>query len=100
MPVARKGLLQTSFRRKLLSYRETWRQGIHKAHLGIPNFRVLTVTTTEERVRHLVEACQSPSGGGARLFLFLDEESLGQGDILAYEWVNGRGEAVRLLSPD
>jgi hypothetical protein len=98
MPVTRKGLAQTSFARKLLAYQETWRQGLHRAHLGIPNFRVLTVTTSRERVEHLVEACRSLAGGGARLFLFTDQESLGRGDIIATEWVNGRGETVRLLA--
>ena len=96
MPVARKGLGQTSFRRKLLAYQETWRQGLHRAHLGIPNFRVLTVTTSEERVRHLVAACRS-LGGGSRLFLFADQGALGRGTILAYEWVNGRNESAPLL---
>jgi hypothetical protein len=97
MPVVRKGLEQTSFLRKLLCYQETWRRGLHRRHLGIPNFRVLTVTTSEERVRHLVEACRSLAGG-ARLFLFTDEEALGRGDILAQEWVNGRGEVVQVSS--
>ncbi len=96
MPVARRGLEQTSFLRKLLAYRETWRQGLHKTHLGIPNFRILTVTTTKERVGHLVEACRS-LGVGSRLFLFTDEERLGRGDLLAHEWVNGRGEEMRLI---
>ncbi len=96
MPVMRQGLEQTSFWRKLLGYRETWRQGLHRRHLGIPNFRVLTVTTNEERMRHLVAACRS-IGGGQRLFLFADEERLGGEDILTHEWVNGRGEGVQLL---
>jgi hypothetical protein len=94
MPVVRKGLAQTSFLRKLLAYQETWRQGIHKAHLGIPNFRVLTVTTDKKRLSHLVEACQSLSVG-SRLFLFADNNSLSQRDILLHEWVNGQGELVR-----
>jgi hypothetical protein len=97
MPVTRKGLGQTSLLRKLLCYQETWRQGIHKQHLGIPNFRVLTVTTSRERVEHLVEACRSLGGGGSRLFLFAQGERLGRGDILTHEWVNGRGEPVRFL---
>ena len=96
MPVARKGLAQTSFLRKLLAYQETWRQGLHKAHLGIPNFRVLTVTTNKERVEHLVVACRSISGGGSRLFLFAAQEELGSADILTHRWVNGRGEVIRL----
>ncbi len=96
MPVERKGLVQTSFLRKIFAYRETWRQGLHKEHLGIPNFRVLTVTTSEERVGHLVGACRSLSGGGSRLFLFTTGE-LDREDILAQWWESGRGELVRLF---
>jgi len=96
MPVTRKGLAQTSFRRKLLGYRETWRRGLHRSHLGIPNFRILTVTTTEERLRHLVAACQSLRGGGSRLFLFADQGALGRSNILSHEWMNGRGELLSL----
>lgn len=97
MPIVRKGLGQTSFLRKLLCYQETWRQGLHRRHLGIPNFRVLTVTTSRERVEHLVEACRSLGGGGSRLFLFADQGALGRGTILAHEWVNGRNELGPLL---
>jgi protein involved in plasmid replication-relaxation len=100
MPVMRKGLAQTSFCRKLLAYRKTWRQGLHRAHLGIPNFRVLTVTTSRERVGHLVEECSSLSGGGSRLFLFAERAALHSGDILTHEWMNGRGEVVSLVTED
>jgi hypothetical protein len=96
MPVARKNLAQTSFLRKLLAYTETWRKGLHRAHFGIPSFRVLTVTASMERVAHLVEACRALPGGGARLFLFTTREALAAGEILAREWVNGRGELVRI----
>jgi hypothetical protein len=96
MPVRRKGLTQTSFLRKLLCYQETWRQGIHRTHLGISNFRVLTVTTNRERVKHLVEACRSLVGG-ARLFFFTDDNGLHQSNILLHEWVNGQEEPARLL---
>jgi hypothetical protein len=96
MPVTRKGLAQTSFFRKLLAYEATWRQRLHTRHLGIPNFRVLTVTTTKARVRNLLRACQS-LGGGSGLFLFTDRESLRRGEVLTHEWVNGRGEVLRLL---
>jgi len=92
----RQGLEQTSFRRKLLAYRETWRQGLHRAHLDIRNFRVLTVTTNEERRRHLVAACRS-IGSGRRLFLFADQQAPGLGGILRDDWQNGHGEVVRLI---
>ncbi len=96
MPVVRKSLGQTSFLRKLLAYQETWRQGLHKTHLGIPNFRVLTVTTSRERVEHLEEACQSLVGGGSRLFLFADRERLTRENVLSHQWLNGHYELVRL----
>ncbi len=96
MPVTRKGLAQTSFTRKLLCYQETWRQEVHRTHLGISNFRVITVTTSRERVEHLMEACRSLGGGGSRLFLFRDFERIGNMNILASKWVNGRKEAVGL----
>jgi hypothetical protein len=96
MPVARKGLGQTSFLRKLVCYQETWRQGIHRTHLSIPNFRVLTVTTSRERVEHLVKACPTLTGGGSRLFLFAAQAELGPGDILNHRLVNGQGELVCL----
>jgi|SRR6185295_5735507 len=96
MPVARKGLAQTSFLRKLFCYREIWRQRLHKTHLGIPNFRVLTVTTSRERVKRLIETCHSLLGGGSGLYLFTDQESLGRGGMLTHEWVNGRGEVSTL----
>jgi hypothetical protein len=97
MPVARKGIAQTSFARKLLAYQETWRRELHKTHFGIPNFRVLTVTTSEERIRHLIAESQSLGGGGGRIFLFANQEALGRANILSYEWVNGRGEIARLV---
>jgi hypothetical protein len=96
MPVARKGLDQTSFRRKLLGYRETWRQGLHRAHLGIPNFRVLTVTTNEERRQHLIAACRS-IGSGRRLFLFAHQESFRNMGIFPQAWLNGGAEMATLL---
>jgi hypothetical protein len=57
----------------------------------------LTVTTSRERVGHLVEACRALSGGGSRLFLFTDQESWDRKDILGHEWVNGRRESVWLV---
>lgn len=95
MPVVRKGLAQTSFARKLFAYEATWRQRLHTAHFGWPSFRVLTVSTGAERVRHLVTACQSLTRGRG-LFLFTHGRGrLGGEDFLTRDWVNARGETVR-----
>lgn len=97
MPVARKGLVKTSVLRKLLAYRETWRQRVHARRLGIPNFRVLTVTAGRARLAHLVASCRA-LGVGTSLFFFADRESVCGGDILEQRWLNGRGLPIRLLA--
>jgi hypothetical protein len=96
MPVMRQTLSQTSFYRKLLAYEATWTQKIHKRHLGIHRFRVLTVTTSAARLKSLVEVCSQLKQGHG-LFLFADKTIL-SGDIFSAVWQNGkRGEPGRLL---
>lgn len=70
MPVARKGLAQSSLRRKLLAYEATWRQGIYRSRLGMGNFRVMFIVANEKRRKHL--ATIAPEGGN--LFLYTDKE--------------------------
>jgi Replication-relaxation len=53
MPVERSDLRQSSLLRKVLCYQETWRQGIHKALLGIANFRVLVVAGNGARAKKI-----------------------------------------------
>ena len=96
MPVKRHTLSQTSFNRKLLAYEATWTQDIHRQHLGIHRFRVLTVTTSAARVKSLVEACSQLQRGHG-LFLFADKSAL-SGDLLSNVWQTGRpGETSGLL---
>ena len=75
MPVMRTNLSQTSFYRKLLAYEATWSQSIHRNRFGFHRFRVLTVTTSPERVRSIVEACSTLKTGHG-LFLFADRTIL------------------------
>ena len=81
MPVARQNLTQTSMRRKFVAYAATWRQGLHTSVLGLPHFRVLTITASASRLKSLIEECsQLESGQG--LFLFADKSIL-VGDMLS-----------------
>lgn len=99
MPVVRKNLSQSSFYRKLLAYEATWKQEVHRSQLGFHRFRVLTVTTSADRVKSLIDACsQLKSGHG--LFLFTDLETFQQhADVLTMPWKTGRpGEATSLLN--
>ncbi len=97
MPIRREHLSQTSFFRKLLAYEATWKQGLHRSKFGFNRFRVLSVTTSPQRVESLIEACESiPHGHG--LFLFGESNALAKADPLVFEWRGGRPQqAARLL---
>ncbi len=75
MPVhRRKSKDQTYYAKKMLTYYEANRVGEHVRELGIPNFRVATVTTTPERVEQMIEAQKELTDGrGSNLFLFIDD---------------------------
>ncbi len=84
--------------RKLLAYEATWTRSIHKTRFGFNRFRVLTVTTSKERVKSLVNACYKLERGHG-LFLFGDRSVLENPDLLfAPVWQTGRdGETSSLL---
>lgn len=98
MPITRKGLHHSSFHRKLLAYEATWLQELHRKHFGFHRFRVLTVTTSIDRLKRLVEACRQLDRGQG-LFLFTDADSLlTSPDPLASPWHGMRpGQAIRLI---
>ncbi|MCX6896001.1 MAG: replication-relaxation family protein [Verrucomicrobia bacterium] len=95
MPVVRHKLSQTSFYRKLLAYEATWTNKVHQRHLGIPRFRVLTVTTSAARVKSLLDACSQLQRGHG-LFLFADESVL-QRELLSAVWQCGKAAALSAL---
>jgi hypothetical protein len=85
----------TSFARKLALYLDIWRYKVHHAQFGFQAVRVLTVTTSKQRVGTMVEAVRSLTGGnGSGLFLFVDRETLRASNPLDVEWVSGSGKGV------
>jgi len=88
-------LAQTSFFRKLLAYEATWTHKVHQRHLGIPRFRVLTVTTSAPRVASLLAACSQLKRGHG-LFLFADQSVL-EKDLFAAVWHSGKTGALSPL---
>ena len=98
VPITRSHFDQTSFLRKLLAYETTWTQNLHRTRFHWQRFRVLTVTTTRERVQGMIEACRSLKHGYG-LFLFLDAKTLmEQADFFALRWRTAReGDASELL---
>lgn len=86
MPVQRDGLARSSIQRKLLAYEATWMQQLHQSRFGWNRFRVLTITSSVERLRHIREACRQLQGGGG-LFLFTDTDSMSVAvNVLAHPW--------------
>jgi DNA-binding Lrp family transcriptional regulator len=98
MPVVRNHLRQTSFQRKLLAYEATWTQELHRKHFGFHRFRVLTVSTSTERLTNLVKACNQLERGHG-LFLFTDASSLAaHTDALSLPWQSVKGgQTYRLI---
>lgn len=96
MPVTRQTLLHSSFQRKLLAYHATWQQGLHQTRFGFPRFRVLTVTSSAQRMQSMIAACRELDGGHG-LFLFVEAGALLAADPFTCLWTTGRGEQHRLL---
>ena len=101
MPVKRKNPRQTSFYRKILAYRETWKSEVLGKKFGWSRFRVLTITSSKSRCDHLVRMCaETTKGGGSGLFLFADSTAYkASGSVFHMEWTLGNGlHPVKLTS--
>lgn len=97
MPMRRDRFSQTSFRRKLLAYEATSKQGIHRSRFDFHRFRVLTVKTNPQRVENLVGTCKSLECGQG-LFLFGERRSLAKANPLVFEWRrSGPQRGIQLL---
>lgn len=100
MPIARADLNQTSYMRKLLAYLAGGgKSNIFGAHFGVGNFRVLTVTTSIERMATMMAALKTLTHGvGSQQFLFADRAALQNCyDLLSLDWISGKGERVRII---
>ena len=69
MPVVRSNPKQTSYLGKLTAYREIIERQAHKAHWGIPNLLVLTLTNSKARMVEMMRHLAGQRGNSAA-FLF------------------------------
>lgn len=98
MPVMRRNFSQTSFYRKLVAYEATWAQSIHRKRFRFHRFRLLTVTTTQARLKSIIQACSKLERGHG-LFLFADRKSLENlTDVSSPIWQSCDGERTSLLT--
>jgi hypothetical protein len=96
MPVhRRKSKDQTYYAKKMLAYHEANRVGEHVEELGLPSFRVLTVTTSLSRVQQMIEAQKEMTDGrGSNLFLFIEDARLLESNPLSALWTTGKGKSI------
>lgn len=99
MPVERFDLKQTSILRKLLAYQTLWKSKIHEHHFGWKNFRVLFVTTCDERAANMIAATEGHIlTRGSPLFLYADKHALYCHDnLLSHDWHDSYGNPQRLV---
>jgi hypothetical protein len=97
IPISRSGEDHRSIRRKLKTYYDGWRAQRHLEQFGVKQMRVLTVTSSQERVHNMVGAVRGiTEGRGSNFFLFVDRGTLAASDPLSVEWISGKGERVKL----
>lgn len=98
MPVERGNLLQTSLKRKFLTYAAARRHGEHTRQFGWKAFRVLVVTSNRQRADNILASIGAGMHEQDRnLFLVADHPSLTAADILSHPWRDARGQTHALI---
>ncbi len=100
MPIRRTDFSQTSIERKLRSYLSAYVSRLFERKFGWKFFRVLFVTSDDNRVRSMIEALRSiqpPGAAGSSLFLFASRDTLRAADPLTANWRGVDGQLRRLL---
>jgi hypothetical protein len=89
---------KSSYRRKLIGYYEAFKQGRHKAQWGFASFRVLTVTTSEKRIQHMLAVQREiTSGKLSGLFLYTTPQRLAEHGVFGPAWSSSEGDGITLL---
>jgi hypothetical protein len=88
---------QKSITYKLATYWEGWKAGRHVEQFGLKQMRVLMLTTSAERMKHMLGVVDElTQGRGSAFFLFGHAAQLRGADPLGVTWTSGRGQPVRL----
>ena len=98
MPVERSNIDQSSMLRKFLAYEGIRQQRLYAARYGWENFRVLTTTTSLERVETMLAVInRTPAVKSSPLFLFADHAALIKVDIVTHPWRHASGKTQTLI---
>ena len=99
MPISRRDITQSSFMRKVLSYADTFERDLAKSRFGMTGFQVLTVTSSEDRIKSIQSAIADlpERSFSANTFLFKTKGN-GQGRFPFHSgWQNANGKAADII---
>jgi hypothetical protein len=89
---------KSSYRRKLIGYFEAWKQSRHIAQWGFKTFRLLTVTTSEKRIAHMLDLQREITKSTlAGFFLYTTQARLAEHGVLGPAWISAQRDGMRLL---
>lgn len=94
MPITRGNIAQSSFERKMRAYLAAHAEGRHEQQFGWKTFRVLVVTTDQQRVRSMLGALQrltAEKKPASALFLFALRDDLRLSAPIAEVWHDSSG---------
>lgn len=99
MPVTRRDIMQSSFKRKVLSYADTFERELATSHFNMTGFQVLTVTTSDARIKaiqaSIADLPERPFSANTFLFKTKDDD---QTRFPFYSgWQNANGKAADII---
>jgi hypothetical protein len=100
MPLHRSDLSQTSIERKMRGYLTAHSTKLHEQQFDWKTFRVLTVTTNNDRLQSMMEMLREfhlPQSLGQGLFFFSVRKELLASDPIRHSWLDGHGRQVKLI---
>jgi len=100
MSVSRSDVRQTSIERKLRAYLTAYAGKQHERQFGWKSFRVLVVTTEDQRIRSVQEILRElhiPDSPGPSLFFLATRSALSMSGPLDHTWHDGSDREVRLI---
>ncbi len=101
MPIERSDLKQSSMLRKFLAYGAFRRQKLHTKVFAWTNFRVLVVTSNEDRAQNMRDCLKRIGGSkGSPLFWITDRDALYERNSLEHLWIDGSDMERKLIPPE
>jgi hypothetical protein len=89
---------KSSFRKKQIGYFHFFKQGLHTERFAMARFRVLTITTSESRIKTMIDAQRELTNNTASgLFLYTTAERIAAHGALGAAWKSADADDISLL---